>query len=357
MGGVSQSRATRPRRKGRPWDAGAVKEYRAPEALILIAADRDQKPLVCPSCGSAAVERTPTSILAEDAPGGPGDPPLQRLLPHCRLHPAHGQPLVAARSPSNPPLTRGLLRRREDPAPSHRREERQRPPAVRVVAEVHDQRPAPHVLPRQEAPVPPVVRAVPVVAHHEERVGGHHDRSPVLEVGLVARRVALRPGGAAATPASWPAGSDPRSGRDRSAPRRAPRPAGRSGTAGPLSIAERIARHADQPLDDLESFLLHRIEDQDVVALAARAPPGRRVWMSGTSAPYSALLTNRKSPISRVFSMLPDGIRNASTRKVRRKNQTTSATAIDLVHSQSQVTREREEPVDGRRPCGGARRA
>src|SRR6266542_3348399 len=63
--------------------------------------------------------------------------------------------------------------------------------------------------------------------------------------------------------------------------------------------------------------------------------------MRGTSAPYRALLTNRKSPMSRVFSMLPEGIRNASTRKVRRKNQTTSATTIDLVHSHSQATTER----------------
>ena len=91
---------------------------------------------------------------------------------------------------------------------------------------------------------------------------------------------------------------------------------------------------------------------------------GSRVWMSGTSAPYSALLTNRKSPISSVFSMLPDGIRKASTRKVRRKNQTTSATTIDLVHSHSQMTAERDrsagppagraEPVEveAGRACG-----
>jgi hypothetical protein len=52
-------------------------------------------------------------------------------------------------------------------------------------------------------------------------------------------------------------------------------------------------------------------------------------------------LTKRKSPISRVFSMLPEGIRKASTRKVRRKNQTIRATTIDLVHSQSQVMKER----------------
>jgi RNase P subunit RPR2 len=47
-----------------------IKEYRAPEALILIAADRDQKPLVCPSCGSIAVHRFPERSSAEDAPGG-----------------------------------------------------------------------------------------------------------------------------------------------------------------------------------------------------------------------------------------------------------------------------------------------
>lgn len=52
-----------------------VKEYRAPEALILIAADRDQKPLVCPSCGSTAVERTPTRT-AEELQGG-------RVTLHC----------------------------------------------------------------------------------------------------------------------------------------------------------------------------------------------------------------------------------------------------------------------------------
>src|SRR4029077_5690427 len=45
--------------------------------------------------------------------------------------------------------------------------------------------------------------------------------------------------------------------------------------------------------------------------------------------------------MSSVFSMLPDGILNASTRNVRRRNQTTSATRIDLVHSQSHTAKER----------------
>ncbi len=53
-----------------------IKEYRAPEALILIAADRDQKPLVCPSCGGE-VERIPERSSDEDAQGG-------RVTLHCR---------------------------------------------------------------------------------------------------------------------------------------------------------------------------------------------------------------------------------------------------------------------------------
>ena len=36
-----------------------IKEYRAPEALTLISADRDRGDLVCPSCGATTIERTP----------------------------------------------------------------------------------------------------------------------------------------------------------------------------------------------------------------------------------------------------------------------------------------------------------
>ena len=53
-----------------------IKEYRAPEALILIAADRDRKPLVCPSCNAATIIRTPDRASLEDAPGG-------RVTLHC----------------------------------------------------------------------------------------------------------------------------------------------------------------------------------------------------------------------------------------------------------------------------------
>lgn len=47
-----------------------IKEYRAPEALVLIAADRDHKPLVCPSCGSATVERNPERPESGPPPAG-----------------------------------------------------------------------------------------------------------------------------------------------------------------------------------------------------------------------------------------------------------------------------------------------
>ena len=36
-----------------------IKEYRAPEALALIAADRAHEPLVCPSCGTRSIQRSP----------------------------------------------------------------------------------------------------------------------------------------------------------------------------------------------------------------------------------------------------------------------------------------------------------
>lgn len=36
-----------------------IKEFRAPEALALIAADREHQPLVCPSCGTRSIQRVP----------------------------------------------------------------------------------------------------------------------------------------------------------------------------------------------------------------------------------------------------------------------------------------------------------
>ena len=46
-----------------------VKEYRASEALGLIAADREHQPLTCPSCGARAIQRVPRR-----RPVRPGDP-------------------------------------------------------------------------------------------------------------------------------------------------------------------------------------------------------------------------------------------------------------------------------------------
>jgi RNase P subunit RPR2 len=82
-----------------------VKEYRAPEALILIAADRDQKPLVCPSCACPTVDRTPERSNSEDAPGG-------RVTLHCT---SCGR--IAAYIPRM--LSRASLP--ESPRPSHSR--------------------------------------------------------------------------------------------------------------------------------------------------------------------------------------------------------------------------------------------
>ena len=47
-----------------------VKEFRAPEALALIAADREHRSLVCPSCGSRTVQRVPRRRPHDDAAAG-----------------------------------------------------------------------------------------------------------------------------------------------------------------------------------------------------------------------------------------------------------------------------------------------
>ena len=44
-----------------------IKEYRAAEALSLIAADRDHQILVCPSCGSDDIDRIPSGYLRPNA--------------------------------------------------------------------------------------------------------------------------------------------------------------------------------------------------------------------------------------------------------------------------------------------------
>ena len=54
-----------------------IKEFRAPEALALVAADRDRKPLVCPSCGTETITRTPRR------PPSSAPPELGRIVLHC----------------------------------------------------------------------------------------------------------------------------------------------------------------------------------------------------------------------------------------------------------------------------------
>ena len=42
-----------------------IKEYRAPEALALIAADREHTALVCPSCGGRKILRVPRRRISQ----------------------------------------------------------------------------------------------------------------------------------------------------------------------------------------------------------------------------------------------------------------------------------------------------
>ncbi|HXL52501.1 MAG TPA: hypothetical protein VN945_05145, partial [Gemmatimonadales bacterium] len=48
-----------------------IKEYRAPEALALIAADREHVPLVCPSCSTRSIVRAPRRRGGRAAPLAP----------------------------------------------------------------------------------------------------------------------------------------------------------------------------------------------------------------------------------------------------------------------------------------------
>ncbi len=57
-----------------------IKEYRAPEALALIAADREHIPLVCPSCGGRKIVRVPRR---RGSPA-PGEPPTERISLTCQ---------------------------------------------------------------------------------------------------------------------------------------------------------------------------------------------------------------------------------------------------------------------------------
>ncbi len=57
-----------------------IKEFRAPEALALIAADRDHLPLVCPSCGTRTIHRVPRR---RPLPPTEGEPRAERISLSC----------------------------------------------------------------------------------------------------------------------------------------------------------------------------------------------------------------------------------------------------------------------------------
>jgi len=77
-----------------------VKEYRAQEALALIAADRDGEPLVCPSCGSPKVARTPRRRNSK----GPAEP--RRVTLACAECGRQALYTPAALAPAEPTAAR-----------------------------------------------------------------------------------------------------------------------------------------------------------------------------------------------------------------------------------------------------------
>src|SRR5258708_410106 len=66
--------------------------------------------------------------------------------------------------------------------------------------------------------------------------------------------------------------------------------------------------------------------------------------VNGTCGPYTSLLTKSQSPMSSDGIMLPDGIRYASTKNVRRNRKMAIVPAIDLIHSQNLPALIREPP-------------
>lgn len=70
-----------------------IKEYRAPEALALIAADREHAPLVCPSCGTRTIQRVPRRRHALSwTAGGRISLTCQECGRHATYIPSVGEP-------------------------------------------------------------------------------------------------------------------------------------------------------------------------------------------------------------------------------------------------------------------------
>lgn len=67
-----------------------VKEYRPPEVLALIAADREHSPLVCPSCGARAIVRVPRRrSYRQSTIGRPSGERISLTCQGCGRHAAY----------------------------------------------------------------------------------------------------------------------------------------------------------------------------------------------------------------------------------------------------------------------------
>src|SRR6476619_2915876 len=103
-----------------------------------------------------------------------------------------------------------------------------------------------------------------------------------------------------------------------------------------MRIPSRIASVSPgSPTSRLTKFLVRSFGHSKTMTsprLGLRSP-GSRLFTTGSSAPYTTLFTSRKSPTSRVRSMLPLGILNASTRKVLMPTNIT--TEITMIFAQS----------------------
>jgi len=72
-----------------------IKEYRAPEALALVAADREHQPLVCPSCGARKIVRVPRR-----RPSRPGVPSrAEKITLTCQSCGRHAEYIERGQEP------------------------------------------------------------------------------------------------------------------------------------------------------------------------------------------------------------------------------------------------------------------
>ena len=83
-----------------------IKEYRAAEALVLIAADRDHRPLVCPTCSTPSIDRNPKR----------NEEPAGRVTLTCKA--AAGSPPTLCARPSARRRSRDAGRLRGMPSPT-----------------------------------------------------------------------------------------------------------------------------------------------------------------------------------------------------------------------------------------------